>query len=64
MLASCITSPSTAQAMRWSGPGTAPGSSVVTSHGPSGVEDSNVLPCRNWIVRFCQSRAETSLRTE
>ena len=64
MLASCMTSPSTAQVMRWSGPGTAPGSSAVTSHGPSGVDDSNVLPWRNWIVRFCQSRADTSLSTE
>ena len=58
------TSPSTVHVMRWSGPGRAPGSSGVTSHGPSGVDDSNVLPCRNCVVRCCQSRTDTSLMIE
>ena len=38
-------------------------SSGVTSHGPSGVVRSKVLPCRNCEVRNCQSRALTSFRT-
>ncbi len=40
-----------------------PSSSGVTSHGPTGVACSHVLPCRNSIERYCQSRIETSLAT-
>ena len=56
------TTPSTSQPIARSGAGP-PTSSGVTSHGPTGVERSQVLPCSHSSVRYCQSRIETSLAT-
>ena len=61
MLDDCLVTPSTVQLT--DSPRPSPISSVVTSAGPTGVEPSNVFPARNWVVRVCQSRIDTSLST-
>ena len=56
----CTVSPSSVVPMAQPPAGS---SSGVTSYGPSGVECSNVLPCRNCLVRFWKSRTLTSFST-